>query len=357
MSEIISALNGIEGFFKPLDDEIPNGNQFVRDFKTFIVYEPHDFDSGSIPKGIPIYSDEEQAHFPYRGGGESIETLAWYQSYHYGNSGWGIYILRSGIYKVANALISSGASPSDAISLAREFLIEHERTHFRTDLGVTSLELASSMSLFKPTRDYISHKSPDWHLVEEGLANSYGMRALKSQKRFLKNYLNSTPIGYRDYEQFKKINDLKAWISILDNFISGLRIKTLLAAEVSNNIAPKYFEQIPIYEVYDIPNGNPKYSYLIGSVTEILETVEFRKDLKKLCQGQPNYLKKWNGVKQKLIHGNFVGVHLELISRERSLYSIKLDSDARVGLRIDTKWNAIAARHHDQLYKRLSRLG
>ena len=120
--------------------------------RVVLIQKPKGFDSGSTPTGIPIYDIEEMQNYPYRGEGESIEQLAWYISYHYGEIGWGIYITRSGIYKVANALIAEGYPASESIEQARALLLRHEQAHFQTDLGITSLELASNRPIYIEAR-------------------------------------------------------------------------------------------------------------------------------------------------------------------------------------------------------------
>jgi len=207
--DIFEELKNIDGAYQPGD---PIGDQTTSRSKTFLIDAPEWFDSGSVPRGIPIYFPEEQEAFPFQGEGEAIERLAWYRSYHYGLDKWGIYLLRSGVYKVANALLSAGIEPSLALSRARDFLIRHERTHFQTDFGVTSLELATRQSIFIPTRKQLNSTAPGWHKMEEGLANSYGYRSLKKDNKFIDTFLSTSPTGYRDWRRYKGVKDLETWL-------------------------------------------------------------------------------------------------------------------------------------------------
>jgi hypothetical protein len=353
LSDIFEELKNIDGAYQPGD---PIGDQTTSRSKTFLIDAPEWFDSGSVPRGIPIYFPEEQEAFPFQGEGEAIERLAWYRSYHYGLDNWGVYLLRSGVYKVANALLSAGIEPSLALSRARDFLIRHERTHFQTDFGVTSLELATRQSIFIPTRKQLYSTAPGWHKMEEGLANSYGYRSLKKDKKFIDTFLSTSPTGYRDWRRYKGVTDLETWQTILSDFLVANNGQYLFAAHISNEVSLKYFNEVPIYEVYDIAGGNSNSSYFMGPISKIVETPEFEKDLRKLCKGQPVYAKKWNGVKNKLIDGNLVGVHFEAISKGKSLYSVRIDDEARAGLKHESEWHAIAAGHHDELYRRLNRI-
>jgi hypothetical protein len=353
LSEIFRELKSIDGAYQSED---PNGDQTTSISKTFLTDAPESFDSGSFPRGIPIYFPEEQEEFPFRGEGDAIELLAWYRSYHYGLDKWGIYLLRSGIYKVANALLGAGIEPSLALSRARDFLIRHERTHFQTDFGVTSLELATRQNIFIPARKKLRSVAPGWHETEEGLANSYGYRSLKKDKKFINSFLSTSPTGYRDWRKYKGITDLETWQAILSDFIMTNNGQYLFTSHIANEVSLKYFNEVPVYEIYDIAGGNPNSSYFRGSISNIVETPEFEKDLRKLCMGQPVYSKKWNGVKNKLMGGNLVGVHFEAISRGKSLYSVRIDGEARAGLKQESEWLAIAAGHHDELYRRLNRI-
>lgn len=121
-------------------------------------------------------------------------------------------------------------------------------------------------------------------------------------------------------------------------------------------VAKRFFKEVPIYEVIDLSNFRPFESYL-GPISFIRETDEFKDDLKKLAKGQPQYWKKWNKTKEKLKNGNLIGgAHLEKLKGTKfPIYSVGLDSEARVALRKDSTWEAIAADHHDPLYARITR--
>jgi hypothetical protein len=308
---------------------------------------------------VPVYHNEELEKFPYSGQGEEIERLAWYSSFHYGEMGWGIYILRSGVYKVANSLIKNGMDRSVALATAQEVLIRHELTHFQTDLGITSIELSIGSSLYVDLYRHLRIRDP-WHYAEEGLANALARAAIKSKpKNAFDQFLNSSPAGYSDWSRHTPKRVSESWVEVIRELLQYAPMHLpypILAAETSNLVAPKYFDQVPVYEVYDLENGNLDGAYLMGPINEIQETIEFQNDLRKLSKGQPSYLKKWSGVKQKLSSGNIVGVHLELINKKNRVYSVRIDGEARAGLNCDhSLWSAIAAGHHDELYRRLNK--
>ena len=359
--EIINRVRQIPPIAGPDEFPLPidiNLREMREQGRVALVQRPKRFDSGSDSSGIPIYDLDEMAEYPYRGEGESIERLAWYISYHYGEMGWGIYITRTGIYKVANALIAEGYLASEAIEQAKALLLRHEQAHFQTDLGITSLEIASNRQIFVEARRTMNAKSPGWHSIEEGFANALARRIMKKPKDAFDNFLDSSPAGYRDWRKYKPAGDSRSWRDVLVELLHNTKhgfVPPEIATEVSNVIAPKYFGDIPVYEVYDIPGGDVKGAFFMGPIKEIIEAPTFLDDLDKLAKGQPVYRKKWQGVKKKLAGGNLVGVHFEIINKVKKLHSVRIDGEARAGLQRDLNWTAVAAGHHDELYRRLSK--
>jgi hypothetical protein len=317
---------------------------------------PDSFDSGPIGRGIPVYSSEEREEVGKVKNGTSLDVLAWYVSYHSNPNLWGIYLSRLGVYSVANSLIGEGANPHEAIELAKTFLIRHEATHFQTDLGITSIELAQNKPIYLHARHNTKKGLPPWNLKEEGLANSFGRRRLKSQARMIESLLNSSPDGYREWNQYTTSVDAWTWKAIIEELVMPVATtgNVALAAETSNIIAPKYFGDIPVYEVDDVQESELGTANFLGPIQEIIETDEFHKDMKKLMKGQPSYKKKWENTKNKLASGNTIGVHLEVINKKKAIHSVQIDGEARAGIQKTASWFAIAAGHHDELYRRLN---
>ena len=320
------------------------------------VAGPKNFDSGPIRPGTPIYSFEDQKKSGSVTKDVSLDVLAWYVSFHVNSNLWGVYLSRKGIYSLANSLILSGASKSDAISLAKKFLVRHEAAHFQTDLGITSIELAQGNPIYLHAYTHLGKQIPPWNLEEEGLANSLGRQTLKSERTRIDNVLNYSPVGYRDWRKHRSGNDIQSWLAVIKELTSPISVipSYILAAETSRLMGPKYFSELPIYEVDDIYDSELGVANFLGPISEIIETDEFQKDMKKLLKGQPSYKKKWENTKRKLAEGNTIGVHLELINKKRSIHSVQIDGEARAGIQKLEKWSAIAAGHHDELYRRLN---
>lgn len=315
------------------------------------IYRVDDSEAGKLPIYFP--EDMENAGDLV---GRSADTLAFYVSYHYSRNQWGIYLIRSGVLRLAKYLQSKGLAFSESVEVARTFLIRHELTHFQTDLGITSLELVTKAPIYLPFRDRIRKESPGWNIVEEGLANRLGRSEVSTSGKLLNDFLDSSPSGYCDWNSHKPKDEANCWANVLDLSRVLPAPDTTLIGLNSMIVAKKYFREVPIYEIIDLPRSKAA-EYFLGPITNIRETSEFQDDLKKLSKGQPRYRKKWEKTKEKLKNGNLIGgTHLEKLKGTRTpIYSVGLDAEARVALRKDVSWEAIAADHHDPLYDRINR--
>jgi hypothetical protein len=359
LSEIISAVQQLQNEYGTNRKPWLNPRLDTKDIDVSRIRRitgPENFDSGPIKSGIPIYSDKDQEKSGQVPTNVSLEILAWYVSFHENLNLWGIYLSRKGIYSLANSLVSAGVTKGKSISLAKMFLVRHEQAHFQTDLGITSIELAQSRPIYLHARHKAGKENPPWNLKEEGLSNALARRSLKSERDKIDNFLNSSPLGYRDWAMYKASQDASNWQEVIKELSSPISavIGWSLAAETSNLIATKYFDEIPIYEVDDIFESELGDSNFLGPITEIIETPDFQKDMKKLLRGQPSYKKKWENTKRKLAAGNTVGVHLELINKKESIHSVQIDGEARAGIQKLDNWFAIAAGHHEDVYRRLN---
>jgi hypothetical protein len=340
-------INRIDDFSNVLGD-IWN-QSWVKEERIFRVNDPDRI-------SLPIYSADDVQSSPDISNG-TPDTLAFYISYHYSRYQWGIYLLRSGVLRLAKHLVKKGLSNSASIDVAREFLIRHELTHFQTDFGITGLELMVKEPIYLKFREEIRSITPGWNSVEEGLANRLARSEVGSNGKKLNDFLNGSPQGYCDWNSHKPKDESMCWSNILSlNSILRKSSDSRILGLSSMIVAKRYFSEVPIYEVIDMSEIKPA-DYFLGPISQIRETVEFLDDIKKLAKGQPHYRKKWEKTKEKLKNGNLIGgTHLEKLKGTRiPIYSVGLDAEARVALRKESTWEAIAADHHDPLYARMTR--
>jgi hypothetical protein len=165
----------------------------------------------------PKYTDEDSV----------FEKCAWYQSYHYGTSDWGMHFLEDCWLNIAKELsVISGTSKNDAIKSAFLMVFCHELFHHLTDNCATSMELIKQDP--KLYIDYSSKvyktdfkKTPDGAL-EEALANRfvYGRyEYCKINKHLLFGYLKRQPVGYNRFDDFKDQNFWKGRRELLNQIL------------------------------------------------------------------------------------------------------------------------------------------
>jgi hypothetical protein len=237
-------------------------------------------------------------------------------------------------------------------------LESHEQTHFRSDFAITNLELSSNQGLYVAAYKKVHKSSPPWSLLEEGIANSYARSALPRSTSALDQFLDSSPIGYRDWRNFNSRNRREDWKAVLSDILRGTSpgINVEFSAMIAQSVSQKYLRQIPVYLVDDIYSQGLTSGSFLGPISIVSETETFLEDIKRLSKGQPRYAKKWNQTKVKMAQGNLSGIHLEKIDKKRNIHTVRIDDDVRAALQIQGEWNAIAADRHDALYRRINNL-
>ena len=121
------------------------------------------------------------------GRGIGIDALAWYVSFHFNQTHWGIYIPLSSINFMNETLQIKGYSHSKLDQLAKEFFLYHERYHFAFDIFVTQLEFLCHEPIYRQTLARFKKTPPlqgvdssfPYNPIEENLANTYMLRKIK----------------------------------------------------------------------------------------------------------------------------------------------------------------------------------
>jgi hypothetical protein len=236
---------------------------------------------------------------------------------------------------------------------AWRFLYEHELTHFRSDLLVTGIEFASEKALFLPARR-LPIRTPGRGESEEALATLVGRSALPLELRTsLDWWLDSCPPGYRDWRS-ASLTD--GWSSVVGEATAGVLLPMFWGPRAGSR--PIYEREVPLFLIIDT-DIDPELlaASFVGPIANITETDQFRADLDTLARGRPRVHAAWEKRKRMLKEGSLAGgSHLEQIDGARSLYSVRIDSSNRAGLKHDrtkSTWSAIAADAHDRLYARL----
>ena len=115
----------------------------------------------------------------------SVDSLAFYLSYHFYDDYWGIYIKPEGVQylrKVLDPFFKSfSVRPVDQIKIAKDLLYHHESYHNKIDGFATTLQIVNFTD-----RVYIDHFTPEYKRsfndpygpLEETCANSFAREAV-----------------------------------------------------------------------------------------------------------------------------------------------------------------------------------
>jgi hypothetical protein len=139
-----------------------------------------------------------------------FETCAWYTSYHYSASDWGMHIYEDCLIKSAKHIKKyHNYKKEDCVLAAFIMIFCHELFHHLTDIAITSMELIKSdpniyIEYSKNVYKVDFNKQP-YGALEESLANRYlfgRYKSCKLNKHYLNNLLKREPIGYKHFDKY-----------------------------------------------------------------------------------------------------------------------------------------------------------
>jgi len=304
---------------------------------------------------------------------EGIEVLAWYRSFHWNPTDkWGIYILDSGIYYIAQTVfngvpqISRYGRPYNTLDLLCQsfrLLFLHEFFHYITDISATLIELGDK----SPQKRYVPyfkniyqniylHPTTHDEPIEEALANAYAYNRFQGRdiRNRIRNFMRGQPSGYSAFEEY-----------IGKNFRYGTRrLGSCIGQETAfpRDVAPlealfdcnkQYlsFGDVPIYIVHTI--DNPKYQIrFVKSIPQsaIIESPRFKKDFEKL---PANVQKQYQDTLKKLeMNARHRGLKFEHIKGCDAVFALRVGREYRLSLRqrqIDGKWEFLRIGKHDDI--------
>jgi hypothetical protein len=104
----------------------------------------------------------------------SIDVLAYYLPFHFYRQNWGIYLLASGVARLATVLLTEdplARTDQSRLELARRLLLGHEEWHFRSELAAAGAEVVGRLPAYQ---DYFLRGAAT--SLEEALANAWALR-------------------------------------------------------------------------------------------------------------------------------------------------------------------------------------
>ncbi len=245
---------------------------------------------------------------------DGIEALAWYSSFHFDSSDWGIFIPVSSLYYLEERVFRSASrSQERRLQMAFELILEHELFHFATDYACAQWEIIVRSPLWSFLTHQRLQKDGRYLVQEEKMANAYMLRRFKQHGtaagyRCASSFSRSQPLGYREAEE--AISDdafehgltelLKYYLGVLTirkgvRFLSG-------ALDLSQSFPLGDHLDVSACPIHLIADHNqlgmpPLAVRLIQSIPRIEETKAFKKSLKTM---QPDIQKQWVKKKQQL---------------------------------------------------------
>jgi hypothetical protein len=311
---------------------------------------------------------------------KGIEALAWYQSFHYNDSDWGIYIPESSLFMLADVIFGDDILPqggnwvkhqrlASAENLRKAWLLlwSHEIFHFATDLAIARWETVLqrplwSFDLFRRRKEGV-----DYWLYEEQAANAQMLRHLKPRLEEqdmtrLEAFTLMQPAGYRDAleavsnEVFWPLLEelMRSKIGILGiRATNGLMNRAMSAAsfiDVDDECLAEF--HCPVYILRDANTVlRPSIKEEIVTSMPIIE--ESRSFSKMLARMHAGYQKRWARKKAELAER--IPPHPEFekfSSGPPPVFSIRLSKSARAHIRYkatDGVWEAFEVGEHTRM--------
>ena len=245
---------------------------------------------------------------------DGMEALAWYSSFHFKSSDWGIFIPVSSLYYLEQRVFRSASrSQERRLQMAFELLLEHELFHFATDYACAQWEIIVRSPLWSFLTHQRLQKNGCYLVQEEKMANAYMLRRFKQHStagayRCASSFSRSQPLGYRDAEEaisedlFEQglAELLKYYLGVLAirkgiRFLSGV-------LDLSRSFPLGEHLDVSACPIHLISDHNqlgvpPLAVRLIQSIPRIEETKAFKKSLKSM---QPDVRQQWAKKKQQL---------------------------------------------------------
>jgi hypothetical protein len=148
-----------------------------------------------------------------------FDIWAFYLPFHFYRNAWGIYILKSGVFKLAAGLLASrSVLPSQhwIIAFAWRVLLLHEMSHHLTELAVTRAQASLTVFDMRPPMYPVLFQDRHANALEEAVANALAYRRVgplfygsvfRSSKAFqdvktrLWSVMKNQGPGYSDFDR------------------------------------------------------------------------------------------------------------------------------------------------------------
>lgn len=295
-------------------------------------------------------------------GGQGIDALAWYVSFHHELGKWGIFIPTSSLIYLEHSLFKSiKISPIEKRRIGFRLLVEHELFHFGADYMCAHWELLLSAPCWTAKTERLLEKRTYLEL-EEALANAYMLRVLEPTWsigiwKAVRQFVGRQPRGYREAVSYIADSAYQNGLAELTKTCIGLHAVERNVSMTSgcfdyaaffpgNPLIPK--GNCPIHIIHDvsrirIPDISVRFFQCIPN---ILETKDFLKDFKTM----PEHIKKrWQRKKEQL--KSSIPRHPEF-ENFKNVFSLRLGDNFRAHLRPvpgESHWEVLGIGTHTKM--------
>jgi hypothetical protein len=176
----------------------------------------------------PISPSEETSNINVREDWSRFifEECAWYKSFHYSLSDWGIHIKEQCWLEIARKFFRHKQFPNflECIKSAFFFVFLHELFHYINDLAAARMEIITRNPSF-----YLNYSNNVYaktflssDCIEEALANRYlyGRRDTRLSFNYLYQILKAEPPGYCDFDSYSGPNFRKGRRVLMNQVLS-----------------------------------------------------------------------------------------------------------------------------------------
>lgn len=269
-----------------------------------------------------------------------FETLAFYKSRRFVSDRpfpgrWGIFYLKQGLIHVESQIIQSYPGYGDPKKLAINFLREHERFHYRSDLQTLMFEATLGKHLYLPLRKALRGRRS--HFVEEALANrqvwDWSKKGAIGLEEFANDFMSLQPNAYARFHE-PRLDLAAEWAgTVVDLKSPGTFFRPDLAHWVEATPSGLLRASLcPEYVIY--PH---KLSTWVSPALVLppVNAVQDGDDVVKLLQGRLAHLQaKWRQTKTKLLENRLLhGLNFKPWPKDGpERYSVRVDDNFRAHL-------------------------
>lgn len=289
-----------------------------------------------------------------------FDVLAFYKSRRYRDrrpypGKWGIFYLKPGLLYLEAAIQREYPGYGSPRDLARDFLREHERFHFRADLQTLMFEAATRRRLYGSARRNFRGRQSEF--VEEALANrqvwDWSKRGAVGLREFAFDFMKLQPDAYARFDE-PRLQLAAEWAAnVVDLDASPFAQRADLAHWVET--APLSLMRASLCPEYIVHPANWQ-AWLSPALVlpPVVAVTDGEKVVKRLSKNV-TLKNRWESTKEKLIENRLrAGLNFKPWPKDKSVqdaYSVRIDDGFRAHLKQEGEgyWTAYILGSHKEL--------